>query len=349
MRSELERSRADTASASRRLAAALSPDPYGDNALVDARADELSRTLDDAAYRLRLENRRGALAATRLEELEAEVARLRLRHAHDEARAEGAEAARAAAEEAARTAEAVNKQLRSDIASLRAGDHDVFRLRSDNSRLVALIESTTEYKELLADLSLGGRHYVNLAEVLSEQGVTSEHYKPIRDRAIDPATEAAAWVPREAVALAHAFLARLAPRGVPPAPFMQLLLELNGVWRGVTKGRLEAARKRHAADTAALLRRVQQRAPYRQVLAESELAHLKKLLRTGGGVTGRPLERMRLAAERTDSEESRLLLEWGMGTIERLSQQLNSLTEENLQLRRRLLGGDAEDEEGRTE
>ena len=59
-----------------------------------------------------------------------------------------------------------------------------------------------------------------------------------------------------------------------------------------------------------------------------------------GGTPGRPLERMREAADAADSEESRLLLEWGMSTIESMSQQLNTMSEENLALRRRLMGDD---------
>jgi hypothetical protein len=116
---------------------------------------------------------------------------------------------------------------------------------------------------------------------------------------------------------------------------MQLLLDLNAVWRQHARLRLEIAKKRHAAEVQGLLRRMQQREPYRQVLAESELAHLRKLLRTGGGAGGgRPMERMREAARRADSEESRLLLEWGLSTIETMSKQLAEATEENLALRR---------------
>jgi hypothetical protein len=359
---ELAMARAEAASATRRLAATLaergasglgiggglraaSPARGGGYAggAVAARSEELSRSLDDAAFRLRLETRRNALHSTRLEEVESELAHLQLRAGADAARADAAEAAARAAADAAAEADARAKSLAAELAAIKTPDHDTFRLRCDNARLVALLEATPEYAKLLEDLSLGGRHYVGLAEVLAEQAVLSEPYKPLRDRPAAglPGTELAAWVPRDAVALAEAFVARLAPAGLPAAPFMQLLLELNAVWRAHARLRLESAKKRHAAEIAALLRQWQHREPYRQVLAESELAHLRKLLRTGGlgaALTGRPLERMRDAARRADSEECRLLLEWGLATIESMSKQLADSSQENTALRRRLIG-----------
>jgi hypothetical protein len=352
---ELSQVRNEAATATRRLAASLadragspvrgSPARHGGGdaggsaffpRAGGARAEELSRSLDDAAFRLRQETRRTALHATRLDEVEAELALLRLRAAGDAQRADAAEAALAGARDAAADANARAKALAHELASARAPEHDAFRMRADNGRLVALLEATPEYSKLLEDLSLGGRHYIGLAEVLTEQGALSEAYKPVRDRPVaEPAAQLAAWVPREAVALAEAFVARLAHRGVPPAPFMQLLLDLNAVWRQHARLRLEIAKKRHAAEVQGLLRRMQQREPYRQVLAESELQHLRKLLRTGGGAGGgRPMERMRDAARRADSEEQRLLLEWGLNTIETMSKQLAEATDENLALRR---------------
>jgi hypothetical protein len=369
--------RSEAASTTRRLAAslaerALSPERSGASyahaaaahaasragSAAGARADELSRSLDDAAFRLRLETRRNALHATRLEEVESELGLLKLRAAADAQRADAAEAAARAASDAAFDAEQRAKALSIELATMNTPDHDTFRLRTDNGRLVALLEATPEYAKLLEDLSLGGRHYVGLAEVLTEQGVLSETHKPQRDRPLgEPRYELAAWVPRDAVALAEAFVARLAPKGLPPAPFMQLLLDLNAVWRAHTRLRLESLKKRHATEIASLLRQYRQREPYRQVLAESELAHLRKLLRAGGALpggigaaSGRPIERMRDAARRADSEESRLLLEWGLTTIEAMSKQLGDATEENMALRRRLMGaaggGDADEGEG---
>ena len=54
---------------------------------------------------------------------------------------------------------------------------------------------------------------------------------------------------------------------------------------------------------------------------------------------------MREAADKSDSEEARLLLEWGMHTIESLAQQLTHITDQNMHLRRRMLGGDVLDAE----
>jgi hypothetical protein len=340
---ELSRTRSEAAAATRRLVSALgSPlSPKG------SRAEELTRTLDDASFRLRLEGRRNALHATRLDELQAEASHLRLQHASDLARCEAAEGAAAAARGDLSALRLAHKQLRRELQEARGPEHEVQRLRADNGRLLALLEGTAEYRGLLADLSLGGRHYVGLSEVLKEQAVVTEACAPVRDRPLEAATEVASWVPRDAVALAHAFVARLQPRGLPAAPFMQLLLELNCVWQEHTRLRLQALRSRHATQISALRRQQRQAAPYRQVLAESELQHLRKLLKASsggmcqsGGSPGRPLERMREAADAADSEESRLLLEWGMSTIESMSQQLNTMSEENLALRRRLMGDD---------
>jgi len=322
---------------------AAAPSARGKDAM--SRADELARNLDGLGP---VEARRGALHAARLEELEAELAQLKLRHAGDQARLDAALGAAQAAQEACAVMEGENASLRLQLEDAVGPQHEVNRLRADNSRLIALLESTVEYKDLLADLSLGGRHYVELAEVLAEQGVFTGAVKTMRDRAVHPrADDLATWVPRQCVSLAQAFIARMQPRGLPVAPFMQLLIELNAAWRQHGAARSEQLRKRHAAEIASLKRQLNQRQPYRQVLAESELAHLRKLLKSTTGAlfsgSGRPLERMRQAADAADSEEARLLLEWGMHTIESLAQQLTHVTDQNLHLRRRMLGGDVLD------
>lgn len=353
---EAGRTRGDAAEATRRLAAALGH--AGSAADVqEARAGELSRSLDGAAYALRLEARRSAMHVARIGELEAEVAALRLRGAGDAAEAAAAaESARVASAAAAAAGARADAAERRAARARAAPDAAAARLRADNARLVALLEATPEYKSLLADLSLGGRHYIGLSEVILEQGVTSERVTPLRDRPLPssfpgspPAPlEMAHWVPRDAVALAHAFIARLHPRGVPAAPFMQLLLELNTVWKAAFEERAQALAKRHEGAMEALRRQVAHRQPYAAVLAEGEMARLRKLLKAASGAAaattamGRPLERMREAASRAGSDEARLLLEWGLSTIERLAAKLNELTEANLELRRRLMGGGEE-------
>jgi hypothetical protein len=353
-REELEKCKA-AASAAASLAAQRSGTlrvaqgaPGGYAGRQTTRADELSRALDGTGISP-MEARRGALHAARIEELEAELAQLKMRHAGDQARCDAALAAAQAAQEACAVLEGENASLRVQLEDAVGPQHEVNRLRLDNGRLIALLESTREYKELLADLSLGGRHYVELAEVLSEQEVFTEQVRTIRDRGFDPrGLELQAWVPRQCISLAQAFLGRMQPRGLPVAPFMQLLIELNAAWRQHTAARGEQLRKRHAAEVAGLKRQLQQRQPYRQVLAESELTHLRKLLKTSTGALfsgSRPLERMREAADKSDSEEARLLLEWGMHTIESLAQQLTHTTDQNMHLRRRMLGGDVLDAE----
>ena len=354
-REELERTKA-AASAAATLAAqrtgtALRGAPNsGASGRQATRADELSRALDGTGVGMsQMEARRGALHAARIEELEAELAQLKMRHAGDQARCDAALAAAQAAQEACAVLEGENASLRVQLEDAVGPQHEVNRLRLDNGRLIALLESTREYKDLLADLSLGGRHYVELAEVLSEQEVFTEHVRTIRDRGFDPrGLELQAWVPRQCISLAQAFIGRMQPRGLPVAPFMQLLIELNAAWRQHTAARSEQLRKRHAAEVAGLKRQLNQRQPYRQVLAESELTHLRKLLKTSTGALfsgSRPLERMREAADKSDSEEARLLLEWGMHTIESLAQQLTHVTDQNMHLRRRMLGGDVLDAE----
>lgn len=342
--------RGEAASATRRLATSLT------RAGSPERWDRSGATaLEGAAAALRAEARRGALQASRVDEAEAEAAVLRLRGEADAQRAANAEAAAARAREAAGAAERKAAGLAAELASVRGPEHEAGQLRADNGRLVALLEGTKEYSALLADCALAGRHYVSLADVLAEQGLLAQAYTPLRDRPAYPpvdvrAAEAAlgAWVPRAAVAVAAAFVARGAAYGLPVALLYQLLLELNATWRAANAVQLAALKAGHEKALQGERRRWQQREPYDAVLAESELTHLRRLLRTAGrsGEEAQgPVARMRDAAKRAGSEEARLLLEWGLATIETLGRQLNEATEENLGLRRRLRGG-LEEEEG---
>ena len=315
---------------------------------AEVKADWLERSLDDTTFRLTLENHRHELSTGRVSALEKELAYFKERHSHDAARA-------AAAEARARDQSTAAADLKLQLAAVRQQVHEGEsaaagsegglereRLRGDNRRLVALLERTPEFRRLVQSTAeLGGMTYVPLAEVLMDKEIVSERYLPEHDRAVTLGdSEALHWVPRQALDLTSTFLARLFPR-LPVRPFTTLLLQLNGVWRAHEAACVKDLRRRHKVE----MQRQRHREPYREVVMENRISHLRKQLESTRGDTQR-LEQYRDASKLARSghggggtgtgADNRALLEWGLATIENLSKQVAVALHANKILTQRL-------------
>ena len=177
---------------------------------------------------------------------------------------------------------------------------------------------------------------------LVDKDIVSEKYAPERDREIPlGGAEALNWVPKEALDLTRSFLDRLFPR-IPIHPFMMLLLQLNKVWHKHEAACIKDLRRRHKE---AMLRQ-RHRDPYREVLMENKILHLRKQLDSSRNDKQR-LEQYRKATKASKSVrggsvaggEHKVLLEWGLATIENLSKQVADTLNENKILKRRLAAG----------
>lgn len=108
------------------------------------------------------------------------------------------------------------------------------RLAHDCSRLVAMVEATTEYRKWAHNkAALRGVHYIPTAELLREEEVLSDIYPAERDREVDFEVEDFHWVPKRAVSLMITLLASHFPN-LPVEPFMKLLTQLNQVCTSCT-------------------------------------------------------------------------------------------------------------------
>ena len=324
---------------------------------AESKADWLVRSLDDTSFRLKLENHRHELSTGRVKALEKELAYFKERHGNDLARLEEMEVrlrdqAAGAAELKTQVDEYKARVIQAEGEAAAAEDvsaPELDRLRGDNRRLVALLERTAEFKRLVQDTAeLKGVHYVALSEVLVDKDVVSEKYPPERDRDVVSKGDAEAlhWVPKEALDLTRNFLDRLFPR-IPIHPFMMLLLQLNKVWRKHEMACIKDLRRRHKDE----MQRQRHREPYREVVMENKIAHLRKQLDTTRSDKQR-LEQYRKAAKAAKSavrgggagagagaDNNKVLLQWGLATIENLSKQLGESLNENKILKRRLAAG----------
>ncbi|EEH51799.1 uncharacterized protein MICPUCDRAFT_53881 [Micromonas pusilla CCMP1545] len=333
-----------------------------------AKSDELRASLDDASFRLKLENARLDQSTSRVDALEMESEYLRERHAADVLAMEELEGryreAMARLEEA-RATTTTTSDGSGGAASAGAGAGSTpnanastaaeERLRLDNRRLVALLERTAEFKRLVRDTAkLDGMHYVTLSEMLQKKNATSERYPPLRDRGGasdgisdggDYADEGANWVPKETLRLTKAFLKDVVPK-VPLGPFMTLLLDLNAAWRAHEAAVLAETKKRHASD----VNRIKARDPHREIVLENTVMHMKKQLQRARKDKIALDELRAAAAKRAEKgaagdgggdDENKVLLEWALATIETLSKQVADTMRANKTLKSRLvaLGG----------
>jgi hypothetical protein len=333
-----------------------------------AKSDELRASLDDASFRLKLENARLDQSTSRVVALEMESEYLRERHAADVLAMEELEGryreAMARLEEAPATTTTTSDgggggagagAGAGSTPNANASTAAEERLRLDNRRLVALLERTAEFKRLVRDTAkLDGMHYVTLSETLQKKNATSERYPPLRDRGGasdgisdggDYADEGANWVPKETLRLTKAFLKDVVPK-VPLGPFMTLLLDLNAAWRAHEAAVLAETKKRHASD----VNRIKARDPHREIVLENTVMHMKKQLQRARKDKLALDELRAAAAKRAEKgaagdgggdDENKVLLEWALATIETLSKQVADTMRANKTLKSRLvaLGG----------
>eukprot|EP00899_Mesostigma_viride_P026426 jgi/Mesvir1/6969/Mv09113-RA.2 len=162
----------------------------------------------------------------------------------------------------------------------------------DNARLVRLLSHTPEFKLLVMDLCRrNGSTYIPLSEALVTEGFVTGTYNPeVGDRPVRPSDEILYWVPSEVLAVVNHFLDKYQPN-LPSQPFMDLILQINKIWRRYFKGRgaqrvapgmgtLKAGFTVHTHDELTDLRRqLRARVSYNDILARNKIAFLKKKLK----------------------------------------------------------------------
>ena len=160
------------------------------------------------------------------------------------------------------------------------------RLIKDCKRLLAMLESTSEYKNQASKrAALRGVHYVPLAECFAEDHIVSEVYAPEGDRLIDFEVEDFHWVPKKALDLTVGLLGRQFPE-LPVAPFMQLLTQLNQIWRARETEAVRAVQKACKAELVALKRLHKHLTPYQENVLGQKIDHLKKELKLSRAFRG---------------------------------------------------------------
>lgn len=195
----------------------------------------------------------------------------------------------AAARQAAAAAEARADRAERDASRSRIDNAEVDQLRSDVRRLVQLLASTSEFRDLAAALGDEPRSYVGprtpseaprcgtcrdadwatFADVAARHGATE-----------DPLTsqESLEWAPASAVAAARRFREGNAP-GLPFEAVRAFLRETNEAWLKRERrktAQLKAAFQRRIDD---IFRKTQHGLPYDKVRHDRELDRLKTKLR----------------------------------------------------------------------
>jgi len=354
-----------------------------DSSQEDATA--LSRSLDDATFKLKLESHRAEISGDRVLALERESAFLKDRLAATLSKLEASELAEREGAEALTQAQLQLSTYREKLLGERNPDEMVRvaneRLEGDCRRLVALLEATAEYgqtrlveSQASQDASaldaavaaaaaagaerpeaagegasaerseLAGRHFVPLADCLVEWGAVKGHYTPTpgdrQDISLD--RENLKWVPRKALEITREFLGAQCHR-LPEQTFMALLLQLNRVWRHHEREQISILKQKFEEAQEALKRRLLNRVSAKDVTQQQKIKYLRKLLTSVNENNGKILKSFQgmtsqaaLQRRRGNPEDEKVLLEWGLATIEALSKQVNETSEENKILRQKL-------------
>lgn len=306
---------------------------------VVARCDALTKNLDDSDFNLQVAHHRNQTHEQRIASLENELAYFKEVHEADQAKLMDLQRAQADANSTIKELEGLCESYKDELLTMRKPDEEfaseVLRLQSDNQRLVHMLEGTKEYGKFMQEFAAArGVHYMPLSECLTEEGMTSEPFAPLRDRPIVLDEEAYHWVPKRTIHLTMAFAEKLFPK-VPIQPFMMLLLQLNKVWRDHEREKVQDIHAKTEKRASKLRRQAQQTKPYQQVVNQNRIGYLKKQLRTEERQLTKLREQKRDKTAK-DKDENKFLLEWGLSTIEKLSQQVVNTTDENKSLRKHL-------------
>jgi hypothetical protein len=110
------------------------------------------------------------------------------------------------------------------------------------------------------------------------------------------------------------------------------------VWKDHEAKRLADVKVKHTSEVARLKRKINHQEPYHEVWQKTKIVELQKQLAVSKKM-GQKLERYKeLARKAGNDTESKLLLDWGLATIEKLSKQVSDSVQENRVLRKRLGG-----------
>jgi len=301
---------------------------------------KLQKDVDDFSLKLRLAEHRAQAAEMRANGMETETIHLKERVTGSMLRIEALEKKLKDTETAANDwrvhAEMYKLKLSQHVGPSQELASEAERLRLDSRRLVGLLEATDEFRTMMTKCALTrGTHYVTLSECLVEEGWVSEIYAPELDRPVDVELEEYHWLPKKAIAVTAAFLKEVFPR-LPTGPFMHLLMHLSKVWKDHHKEDLAERKKIHDQEVAELRRALDNQKPYYAVYAQDKIKHLKKAVEENKKMT--KVEQRRRAKDKDSyAEDSRVMLKWGLSTMENLSKQVAEMMHENHSLRATML------------
>ena len=94
---------------------------------------------------------------------------------------------------------------------------------------------------------------------------------------VDFEVEDCHWIPKAAIDATLNLIARFP--NVPSAPFLNLLTQLNKIWRHRQLRNVQEAQQQHEKELADYQRAAQQATPYQQKVMHQRLNHLKNELK----------------------------------------------------------------------
>eukprot|EP00892_Ulva_mutabilis_P008432 jgi/Ulvmu1/5961/UM026_0084.1 len=201
------------------------------------------------------------------------------------------------------------------------------RLHADCKRLMALLETTSEYQHWVGrEAALQGLHYMPIAECFASKGTLSDVYSPNVDRTVDLEVEEFHWVPKDAIKHMMALLGQF-PQ-LTNGPFMAMLAELNKVWKQRETERIREVQMQHQKDLADFRRLHQQATPYQQSVMQHKLDHLKRELRASHQ-HARSLSKFKAKVSDQVADDSKSLLRWSLAQIDGLVDETKRLGQEN--------------------
>ncbi|PNH02695.1 hypothetical protein TSOC_011309 [Tetrabaena socialis] len=138
------------------------------------------------------------------------------------------------------------------------------------------------------------------------------------------------WVPRAALLAGAALMRKLMP-GLPMGQLLELVGELNKVWRDREKQRFEGVAAAHKEELRRLAATFQQRAPYEAAVAGQTVNDLKRRMRAQAAQATAMAAAAKNEQRRTE-DDSKAMLHMGLSSIQDLSRQVARLVGRNKKL-----------------
>ena len=306
---------------------------------ADEQVKILKQKLDDAELKVKLEKHRCTVSVNRNKVLEKEIEFFKDQHTKSKKKMNELEERN---RESIRQMTAIKQEIQKykDKVKLAARPNEILkrekdRYKGDCQRLMYLLEQS-EHKRFAKELQkVNAMHYVSLADCLYVDGVTSEKYTSNADRPALAQMERSNWVPAKALNLAMDFVKEHDMLNLPLQPFTVLLLQLNKVWKMKEKSKLKAKSMEIEKKYSKLKRMTENSKPYKLVMCKEKVKHLKRQL-SNTKQRNNTLERMKQSFKHANDENTKLLVQCGVGTIKQLDSQLKGAKNKNRKLSRKL-------------